>query len=58
MLGATELIIILIAVGILIFGNKKRAGEFAQSLGKFTAEFKKGKKEVEKEIEGIKKELR
>jgi len=41
--------------GLIIFGNKNRIGEIARTLGKFSSEFKKGKKEAEKEIEEIKK---
>lgn len=55
MLGTTE-IIILVIVGLILFGNKNRIGEIARALGKFSSEFKKGKGEVEKEIEGIKKQ--
>jgi len=55
-LGVPELIIILIIVGILLFGGKKIIG-FARSLGKFTGEFKKGKMEVDKEIDKVKKEI-
>ena len=58
MLGATEIIIILIVAGLILFGSPKKAGEIARSLGKFSSEFKKGKKEIEKEIEGIKKETK
>jgi len=58
MLGATEIIIILIAAGVIVFGGKKGVGEIARTLGKFTGEFKKGKKGVEKEINKIKKELK
>jgi len=48
-LGITEIIIILLAVGILLFGSKKII-ELARSMGRFTGEFKKGKKEIEAEI--------
>lgn len=58
MLGATEIIIILIAAGVIVFGGKKGAGEIARSLGKFSGEFKKGRREVEKEIKNIKKEIK
>ena len=58
MLGTTEIIIILIAAGVIVFGGKKGVGEIARTLGKFSGEFKKGTREVEKEIKNIKKELR
>lgn len=57
-LGATEIIIILIAAGVIVFGGKKGVGEIARSLGKFSSEFKKGRREVEEEINKIKKEIR
>lgn len=55
MLGATEIIIILVVAGLILFGSKNRIGEIARTLGKFSSEFKKGKKKAEKEIEEIKK---
>jgi len=55
-LGAPELIAILVAAGILLFGGKKIVG-FARSLGRFGGEFKKGKKEVEDELSKVKDEL-
>jgi len=55
-LGTTE-IIILVVIGLILFGNKNRIGEIARALGKFSAEFKKGRREVEREIEEIKKEI-
>lgn len=58
MLGASEIIIILIVGGVILFGGKKRIGEIARSLGKFSGEFKKGKREMEKEIKNIKEELK
>ena len=58
MLGATEIIIILITAGVIVFGGKKGVGKIARSLGKFSGELKKGKREVEKEIKNIKKELK
>lgn len=53
-LGLPELAIILVAVVILFFGGKK-ISELAKGLGRFTGEFKKGKMEMEKEIEDAKK---
>ena len=48
-LGIPEIAIILLAIGILLFGSKKII-EVARSMGRFTGEFKKGKKEIETEI--------
>ncbi|MFC1734073.1 twin-arginine translocase TatA/TatE family subunit [candidate division KSB1 bacterium] len=48
-LGITEVIIIVLAIGILLFGSKKII-ELARSMGRFTGEFKKGKREIEAEI--------
>ncbi|MBI2108907.1 MAG: twin-arginine translocase TatA/TatE family subunit [Parcubacteria group bacterium] len=48
-LGIPEILIIILVVGILFFGSKKIT-EFAHGLGRATGEFKKGKKEIEKEL--------
>ena len=48
-LGIPEIIIILLAVGVLLFGSKKIV-ELARSMGRFTGEFKKGKRDIESEI--------
>lgn len=53
-LGIPEILII-VAVIVLFFGGRK-ISEIAKGLGRFTGEFKKGKKEMEKEIEEIKKD--
>jgi sec-independent protein translocase protein TatA len=55
MIGVSELIIILVVAGIIFFGGKK-IGELGRGLGRFTGEYKKGKMEVEKELEEVKKE--
>jgi len=51
-LGMPEIIVILIAVGILLFGSKKIV-EVARSLGRFSGEFKKGKQEVDRELKEV-----
>ncbi len=48
-LGIPEIIIILLAIGILLFGSKKII-ELARSMGRFTGEFKKGKSDIEAEM--------
>jgi len=54
-LGLPEIIIILLAIGILLLGGKKMA-DFAKHLGRFTGEFKKGKMEIEQELKEMEKE--
>ena len=49
-LGATELIIILLAIGILLFGSKKVV-ELARSFGRVSGEFKKGRQDMERELQ-------
>lgn len=55
MIGASELIIILVAILLVLFGAKK-IGEVGRSLGKFTTEYKKGKIEAEKELKAFQEE--
>lgn len=55
MLGIGEIIIILVVAVAVLFGGKKVV-ELARGMGRFTGEFKKGKMEVEEELEKIKKE--
>ena len=59
MILGMEWIILVLAVVLLLFGAKK-IPEFAQNLGKATAEFKRGKMMVEREIreEEIKAEVK
>ncbi len=56
-LGPTEIGIILVLAVVFFFGGEKIA-ELAKGLGRFTGEFKKGKAEIENEIENAKKELK
>ncbi|MFA6416463.1 MAG: twin-arginine translocase TatA/TatE family subunit [Candidatus Paceibacterota bacterium] len=56
-LGFPELIIILVAFAILFLGGEK-ISELARGLGRFTGEFKKGKEEMESEIDMAEKEFR
>lgn len=55
MIGATEIIIILAVVLVLLFGAKK-IGEIGKSLGRVGAEYKKGKMEAEKELKDLQEE--
>lgn len=55
-LGINEIIIIAVVISILFFGGKKLT-DFARSAGRFTGEFKKGRAEMENELENIKNEL-
>ena len=48
-LGLPEIVIILLVFGLLFFGSGKISG-WAKSLGRFSGEYKKGKKEIEKEL--------
>lgn len=48
-LGIPEIVIIILAIAVLLFGGKKIT-ELARSLGSASGEFKKAKKEVELEL--------
>ena len=56
-LGPTEIGIILVLVVVFFFGGEKM-GELAKGLGRFTGEFKKGKAEIEEEIDKAKAVLK
>lgn len=49
-LGTPEIVIIVLVVIVLFFGGGK-IKEFSHSLGRMIGEFKKGKKEVTRELE-------
>jgi sec-independent protein translocase protein TatA len=51
-LGMTEIVIIAVVLVVILFGGKKIAG-LAKSAGRIGGEFKKGKIEVEKEIQDL-----
>ncbi len=53
MIFGPELIVVIIAAVVLLFGGKK-VSEFTKSLGRATGEFKKGRLEVDEEIKAIK----
>lgn len=48
-LGVPEIIVIILAIGILLFGGKKIT-ELSRSMGRASGEFKKGKQEIEREL--------
>lgn len=48
-LGLPEIVVILLAIGVLLFGGKKIV-ELSRSLGRASGEFKKGKQEIEREL--------
>nr|AIF16448.1 Sec-independent protein secretion pathway component [uncultured marine thaumarchaeote KM3_74_C10] len=50
--GGMELIIILLVVGVGLFGTKK-IPEIARSLGRAKGEFHKGKRELERELKDV-----
>lgn len=56
-LGLPEIIVIVLVVAVLFFGGGKIA-DFARGLGRASGEFKKGKKEVEEELQGVSEEVK
>jgi sec-independent protein translocase protein TatA len=56
MLGTQEIIILVIVIGVLIFGAKK-IPELAKTFGKAKGEFEKGKIEADRDLKEFKKEL-
>jgi len=48
-LGIPEIVVIILAVGVLLFGGKKVV-ELSRSLGRASGEFKKGKQDIEREL--------
>ncbi len=55
-LGSTEIIILIVVIGVLIFGAKK-IPDLAKTFGKAKGEFEKGKMEGEKELKDFKGEI-
>ena len=49
-LGTPEIVVIVLVVVILFFGGGKIA-DFSRSLGRTIGEFKKGKREIARELE-------
>ncbi len=56
MLGTTEIIVLVVVIGVLIFGAKK-IPELAKTFGKAKGEFEKGKIEADKELKDFKSEI-
>jgi sec-independent protein translocase protein TatA len=56
MLGSTEIIVLVVVIGVLIFGAKK-IPELAKTFGKAKGEFEKGKIEADKELQEFKDEV-
>ncbi len=56
MLGSTEIIVLVVVIGVLIFGAKK-IPELAKTFGKAKGEFEKGKIEADKDLENFKEEI-
>ncbi len=55
-LGLPEAIIILVVFGIFMFGSTK-VSDFARTLGRFSGDFKKGRAEIQKELQEIEGEV-
>jgi len=56
MLGSTEIIVLVVVIGVLIFGAKK-IPQLAKTFGKAKGEFEKGKIEADKELKDFKSEI-
>ncbi|MFB3047685.1 MAG: twin-arginine translocase TatA/TatE family subunit [Nitrosopumilaceae archaeon] len=56
MIGSTEIIILVVVIGVLIFGAKK-IPQLAKTFGKAKGEFEKGKIESDKELKDFKDEI-
>ena len=55
MFGTTEIIIIVVAAGLLLFGAKK-IPELAKTFGKAKGEYKKGEIEADEELKKFKEQ--
>ena len=56
MLGSTEIIVLVVVIGVLIFGAKK-IPELAKTFGKAKGEFEEGKIEADKDLKEFKDEI-
>ena len=55
MLGSTEIIVLVVVIGVLIFGAKK-IPELAKTFGKAKGEYKKGEIEADEELKKFKEQ--
>ena len=55
MFGTTEIIVIVVAAGLLLFGAKK-IPELAKTFGKAKVEYKKGEIEADEELKKFKEQ--
>ena len=55
MFGTTEIIVIVVAAGLLLFGAKKNP-ELAKTFGKAKGEYKKGEIEADEELKKFKEQ--
>ena len=55
MFGTTEIVIIVVAAGLLLFGAKK-IPELAKTFGKAKGEYKKGEIEADEELKKFKEQ--
>jgi sec-independent protein translocase protein TatA len=55
MLGIGEILIIIMVIAVVFFGVKE-IPQLARTLGKVSGEFKKGKREIEKELKDAENE--
>ncbi len=56
MIGSTEIIILVVVIGVLIFGAKK-IPQLAKTFGKAKGEFEKGKIQEDKELKDFNDEI-
>jgi len=57
MLGSTEIIVLVVVIGVLIIFGAKKIPELAKTFGKAKGEFEKGKIQGDKELKDFKGEI-
>lgn len=57
-MGLPEIVIIVLVIVVVFFFGEKKLSGLAKGLGRVTAEFKKGKVEVENEMKKVKDEFK
>lgn len=55
MIAGIEWIVVAAVVVLIFFGGGKKIAEFARSIGRASGEFKKGREEVEAELESTRR---